>query len=68
MHNDAVESTVYRRNASRIARLAHTMRTPMFGVRAVCARRAICELLRRQTIDSTASLHSFTNRAQWCDR
>eukprot|EP00974_Lingulodinium_polyedra_P069356 6715429-Lingulodinium_polyedra.AAC.1 len=33
VHNDAIKSTVCRRNGSQIARLAHTVRTPVFGVR-----------------------------------
>eukprot|EP00974_Lingulodinium_polyedra_P098759 9572632-Lingulodinium_polyedra.AAC.1 len=31
--NDAVESTICRRSGSQIARVAHTMRTPVLGAR-----------------------------------
>eukprot|EP00974_Lingulodinium_polyedra_P020984 2027717-Lingulodinium_polyedra.AAC.1 len=56
VRNDAVASAVCCRTGSHIARLAHSMRTPLFGVRVECARRAIREALRPQTVDSTASL------------
>eukprot|EP00974_Lingulodinium_polyedra_P091227 8846279-Lingulodinium_polyedra.AAC.1 len=36
VRNDAVESTVRGRSGSRIARLAHSMRTPKTGVRMDC--------------------------------
>eukprot|EP00974_Lingulodinium_polyedra_P091116 8834566-Lingulodinium_polyedra.AAC.1 len=46
------------------------MRTPVFGVRIVCARRATCEPLRQQTVDSTASLCSDEKRyaKMWLNR
>eukprot|EP00974_Lingulodinium_polyedra_P020263 1958605-Lingulodinium_polyedra.AAC.1 len=60
LHNDSVETTVCRHSGSRIARLARFMRTPVFGVCMVCARRAICESLWRRTVDSIASLCSVS--------
>eukprot|EP00974_Lingulodinium_polyedra_P080807 7828241-Lingulodinium_polyedra.AAC.1 len=36
------------------------MRSPCFGVRIECARRAICEPLQQQTADSTASLRTVS--------
>eukprot|EP00974_Lingulodinium_polyedra_P014914 1443338-Lingulodinium_polyedra.AAC.1 len=60
MHNGAVESTVRGRAVSRIARFAHSMRTPNKSFRMDRARRAICEPLQRQTVDSTTSLRTVS--------
>eukprot|EP00974_Lingulodinium_polyedra_P056282 5412670-Lingulodinium_polyedra.AAC.1 len=49
LHNDAVAIAVNRRNGSQIARVAYSMRTPIFGVRMERPRRAIREPLRRRT-------------------
>eukprot|EP00974_Lingulodinium_polyedra_P015540 1505224-Lingulodinium_polyedra.AAC.1 len=45
-----------RRSGLQIVRVARAIRTPVFGLRVVCARRAICEPFRQQTADSNASL------------
>eukprot|EP00974_Lingulodinium_polyedra_P126064 11196906-Lingulodinium_polyedra.AAC.1 len=34
LHNDAVKSAVHGRSGTQIARVAHAMRTPVFGARS----------------------------------
>eukprot|EP00974_Lingulodinium_polyedra_P045369 4349827-Lingulodinium_polyedra.AAC.1 len=53
LHNDAVAIAVRRRGVSRIARFAHTTRTPKTGVCMARAKRAVCEPLWRWTTIAT---------------